>query len=73
MIRGPWIIQTPGPAAPGPTPMAFLMKPIVLKNLVLGPEEDLIVSFTNLSNAVMPSASQTVRFYPMGFYRKMPV
>ena len=74
MIRGPWIITTPGLSTSGFIPqMTMLMKPIILKNLVLGPEEDLIVSFTNLSNAAMPSGSQTVRFYPMGFYRKMPV
>lgn len=74
MIRGPWIITTPSFTTSGFVPqMALLMKPIVLKNLVLGPEEDLIASFTNISNASLSASAQTVRFYPMGFYRKMPV
>lgn len=75
MVRGPWIITTPNRVGGGSfTPhMALLMKPIVLKNLVLGPEEDLLVSFTNLSNAVLPSSSQLIRFFPMGYARKQAV
>ncbi len=75
MVRGPWIISTPSAAVAQSAipPMAYLMKPMVLKNFVLGPEEDLLVSFTNLSNASFQAAEQILRFFPMGFYRKMPI
>lgn len=74
MVRGPWIIVSPRLTTGSYVrPMDLLMKPIVLKNLVLGPEEDLIISFTNISNAVLPSSQQTIRFYPMGFVRKQAV
>lgn len=73
-VRGPWIITTPSRSTGAFTPpMAAMMKPIVLENFDLLPEQDLVVSWTNISNASLPVAQQTVRFYPMGYYRKMPV
>ncbi len=74
MLRGPWWISTLELATEGfIPPMAVLLKPIILKNLVLEREEDLVLSFTNDSDSAFTAASMKINLRRMGYYRKMPV
>ena len=69
IIRGPWWITTPGITTSGFfPPMVGHMKAIVLQNFVLDREEDLIVSFTNVSGA-FAAASIPLDYAMKGFVR----
>ena len=70
IVRGPWFITTHelvGSSAFIPM-FAGHLKPIVLKNMVLDREEDLIISFHNLS-AAFGSNSQKLHFAMTGYVR----
>ncbi len=52
ILRGPWWVTPPSRADAGFVPaIAAHMKAIVLKNFIMDREEDLVVTFTNVSKA----------------------
>lgn len=69
ILRGPWMVTTPGLTTSGfIPPMIGHMKAIVLKNFVLDREEDLWVVFT-VADASFAATSQVMRFFMRGFVR----
>ena len=71
ILRGPWWVTSPGVLSTTGAfipPMAGHMKAIVLENFVLDREEDLIVTFTNVSS-VFPSESFALDYAMKGFVR----
>ncbi len=75
LVRGPWIMSMPlinGSADEGYVPAyGTILKPIVLKDFVLDREEDLVVSYTNLSVAAFASTSQIIHHRTQGFVRRI--
>ena len=69
IIRGPWWVSSPEIQTSGYVPsMAGHWKAIVLQNFVLDREEDLIMTFTNVSLA-FAAATQQLDFAMKGFVR----
>ncbi len=69
IVRGPWAISTPRFVTSGFAPaFAGHMKPIVLKNFVMDREQDLVLTFTNISGA-FGATSQALDYFMKGFVR----
>lgn len=69
ILRGPWWVSTPAYVTGGfIPPMASHMKAIVLKSFVLDREEDLRITFTNVSLA-FSAVSQALDYAMKGFVR----
>ena len=70
IIRGPWWVTSPGVAGSSyfVPPMAGHMKAIVLTDFVLDREEDLLITFTNVS-ASRAATSQVLDYAMKGFVR----
>ena len=69
IVRGPWAISTPRFVTSGFAPaMAGHMKPFVLRNFVMDREQDLVITFTNISGA-FGATSQALDYFMKGFVR----
>lgn len=69
IVRGPWWVSLPEISVEGYVPMmAGHWKAIVLKNLMMDREEDLVITFTNVSLA-FAAAAQQLDYALKGFVR----